>query len=176
MDANEPRVRRRGFFLHSDTTGEPDTGEHENPEGFVVRVRVRDDRLGVPRKLASNVTRDVSSEQLAGGRSRTEIRVVDEVGPQIRSGSVTGSRQRASTPRGPSARTPTRGPRRPPRLLRGGRIVRTAAPARRIPQSPPDLPSDDGARILPETESTRAPRCGPGCCRERAAGRAISPG
>src|SRR2546426_9614821 len=32
MDAREPRARRRGFFLHSDTTGEPDTGEHENPE------------------------------------------------------------------------------------------------------------------------------------------------
>jgi hypothetical protein len=32
---------RRGFFLHSDTTGEPDTGEHENPEGFIVRLRIR---------------------------------------------------------------------------------------------------------------------------------------
>ena len=38
MDAGEPRVRRRGFFLHSPDSGEPDTGEHENPEGFVVRV------------------------------------------------------------------------------------------------------------------------------------------
>ena len=33
MDACEPRVRRRGFFLHSDAIGEPETGEHENPEG-----------------------------------------------------------------------------------------------------------------------------------------------
>jgi len=40
MDASQPLVRRRGFFLHSDTTGEPDTGEHENPEGFVVRIRI----------------------------------------------------------------------------------------------------------------------------------------
>ena len=39
MVAYEPRVRRRGFFLHSPEGGEPDTGEHENPEGFVVRVR-----------------------------------------------------------------------------------------------------------------------------------------
>ena len=33
MVACEPRVRRRGFFLHSSDGGEPDTGEHENPEG-----------------------------------------------------------------------------------------------------------------------------------------------
>src|ERR1700732_2000751 len=98
MDASEPRVRRRGFFLHSDTTGEPDTGEHENPEGFVVRVRVRVDRPAVSRQFASRGTREVRSARLAGGRSRTEISVVDEgvpadeVGPQIRSGSVTGSR------------------------------------------------------------------------------------
>ena len=39
MDACEPRLRRRGFFLHSSEGGEPDTGEHENPEGFIVRVR-----------------------------------------------------------------------------------------------------------------------------------------
>ena len=104
MDASEPRVRRRGFFLHSDTTGEPDTGEHENPEGFVVRVRVRGDRPAVSRQFASSATREVRGARLAGGRSRTEIRVADEVdpqstadeaGPQIRSGSVTGSRQRA---------------------------------------------------------------------------------
>ena len=35
MDAREPRLRRRGFFLHSSEGGEPDTGEHENPEGFI---------------------------------------------------------------------------------------------------------------------------------------------
>ena len=51
MDASEPRVRRRGFFLHSDTTGEPETGEHENPEGFTVRVRIS--RPAVPRQVAS---------------------------------------------------------------------------------------------------------------------------
>ena len=102
MDASEPRVRRRGFFLHSDTTGEPDTGEHENPEGFVVRAR--DHRPAVSRQFASGGSREVRSARLAGGRSRTEIHVVDEVdpqsiadevGPQIRSGNVTGSRQRA---------------------------------------------------------------------------------
>jgi hypothetical protein len=93
MDASEPRVRRRGFFLHSDTTGEPDTGEHENPEGFVVRVR--NGRSGVPRQLVSGGTREVRSAEVGDGRSRTEIRIGDEAGPEIRSGSVTGSRQRA---------------------------------------------------------------------------------
>ena len=39
MDVGEPRVRRRGFFLHSTDVTEPEAGEHENPEGFPVRVR-----------------------------------------------------------------------------------------------------------------------------------------
>jgi hypothetical protein len=87
MDAAEPRVRRRGFFLHSDT-GEPDTGEHENPEGVAVRVRIA--RQAVPRQ--------VSGVRLSGGRSRSSARSEDSR-PQIRSGSVTGSRQRAHLPR-----------------------------------------------------------------------------
>ena len=88
MDASQPRVRRRGFFLHSDTAGEPDTGEHENPEGFTVRARI--DRPAVPRQVAGVA--------LAGGRSRTPVRTEDAP-PAIRSGSVTGSRQRAHLPR-----------------------------------------------------------------------------
>jgi len=86
MDASEPHVRRRGFFLHSDTTGEPDTTEHENPEGFVVRVRVRRaTRRAIPRQVSSV------------GRSMTSRS--DDTNPQIRSGSVTGSRQRGHLPR-----------------------------------------------------------------------------
>jgi hypothetical protein len=84
MDAREPQVRRRGFFLHS-PDGEPDAIEHENPEGVVIRVRIR--RSGVPRQAA-----------LSGGRSRSDTRI-EESRPQIRSGSVTGSRQRAHLPR-----------------------------------------------------------------------------
>lgn len=48
MDAGEPHVRRRGFFLHSET-GEPDTGEHEMAEGFTVRIRI--DRSHTPRQF-----------------------------------------------------------------------------------------------------------------------------
>ena len=88
MDVHEPRVRRRGFFLHSTDGTEHDTGEHENPEGFVVRVRI--DRPAVPRQVASAA--------VAGGRSRTTARI-QESRPEIRSGSVTGSRQRAHLPR-----------------------------------------------------------------------------
>jgi hypothetical protein len=84
MDAHEPRVRRRGFFLHSADGGEPDTGDHENPEGFGVRVRV--DTRTSRRQIASS------------GRSRSETRI-ETTDPQIRSGSVTGSRQRAHLPR-----------------------------------------------------------------------------
>ena len=96
MDVNEPRVRRRGFFLHSDTTGEADTGEFENPEGFVVRVRIQ--RSPASRPVPP---RFVSSESPTRSRSRSETHGVaaDEGEPAIRSGSVTGSRQRSRSPR-----------------------------------------------------------------------------
>ena len=80
MVVDEPRMRRRGFFLHSPEGNEVETGDHENPEGFGVRVRVAS--ASVPRQIAS------------GGRSRITSRI-ENTNPQIRSGSVTGSRQRA---------------------------------------------------------------------------------
>ena len=84
MDAYEPRVRRRGFFLHSTDITESDAGEHENPEGFPVRART---------------TPSPAPRHFTGGRTaRTESRVNDGR-PAIRSGSVTGSRQRAHLPR-----------------------------------------------------------------------------
>jgi len=83
MDVREPQKRRRGFFLHSET-GEPDTGEHEAAEGVATRTRIT--RPETPRQFAS------------GRRNRAGVRV-DESRPQIRSGSVTGSRQRAHLPR-----------------------------------------------------------------------------
>jgi hypothetical protein len=84
MDAHEPRARHRGFFLHSADPGESDSGEYENPEGFVVRVRAV--KPSVPRQMASS------------GRSHTRNRMDDER-TEIRSGSVTGSRQRSHLPR-----------------------------------------------------------------------------
>ena len=93
MDEAEPRVRRRGFFLHSDTTGEPDTGEHENPEGFIVRIRIA---RSPARQVA---TRAVGSARFSGGRQAQPDKPADEGHPAIRSGSVTGSRQQADMPR-----------------------------------------------------------------------------
>jgi hypothetical protein len=87
MIAGEPRVRRRGFFLHSSDSSESYMGygnEFENPEGITVRVRVA--RPSVPRPAATS------------GRSRTSSRT-ENTDPEIRSGSVTGSRQRAHLPR-----------------------------------------------------------------------------
>ena len=84
MDVREPHVRRRGFFLHSTDTGEPDNVELDNAEGFSVRFRTA--RSETPRQLSSI------------RRSRAEM-TGDEGGPQIRSGSVTGSRQRTHSPR-----------------------------------------------------------------------------
>ena len=94
MDACQPRVRRRGFFLHSDTTGEAADTEMENPEGFVVRVRIA--RSAPPRQVSGTAVRGI-----AGGRmqnSRAEV-AANEALPEIRSGSVTGSRQRAHSHR-----------------------------------------------------------------------------
>ena len=84
MDACEPRVRHRGFFLHSADTGESDATEYDSTEGFPVRFRVA--KPSVPGQVVSS------------GRSRSHGRVED-TRPQIRSGSVTGSRQRAHLPR-----------------------------------------------------------------------------
>ena len=95
MDAPEPRLRRRGFFLHS-SEGEPDTGEHENPEGFIVRVRVPGHSL--PRQIAGS-RRAIPGARFSSGRShRTDVQTSDGLAA-IRSGSVTGSRQRAHMPR-----------------------------------------------------------------------------
>jgi hypothetical protein len=84
MDAREPRVRHRGFFLHSSDGDDYDTTEFESTEGFPVRFRVA--KPSVPRQTAG------------AGRSRSDSRMEDSR-PQIRSGSVTGSRQRAHLPR-----------------------------------------------------------------------------
>ncbi len=87
MSVREPRVRRRGFFLHSDT-GESDIAEHDDAEGFVVRTRT-------PRTSTRQSTRVVAS-----GRSRSGLTgEAEESRPAIRSGSVTGSRQRSHLPR-----------------------------------------------------------------------------
>lgn len=88
MDAAEPRVRRRGFFLHSDT-GETEAAEVENPEGLVVRSRTHASRHRGP---------GPGRGRFAGGRSRSDARAENEDRPEIRSGSVTGSRQRSHLP------------------------------------------------------------------------------
>jgi len=85
MDVREPRVRHRGFFLHSADPDDMDPTEYESSEGFPVRSRVSKP-ASVPRQMAG------------AGRSRSQSRVEDSR-PQIRSGSVTGSRQRAHLPR-----------------------------------------------------------------------------
>jgi len=86
MDVSEPQKRRRGFFLHSDT-GEPDAGDYENAEGLPVRTRLG--RSSAPRQFSS--TRRARTATAFAGDGETR--------PQIRSGSVTGSRQRAHLPR-----------------------------------------------------------------------------
>jgi hypothetical protein len=91
MVAREPQLRRRGFFLHSSDNSEPDTAEHENPEGFVVRVHSR--RASATRRIVS------AGSRFSGGRQARNESHSTEDQPAIRSGSVTGSRQRAHLPR-----------------------------------------------------------------------------
>ena len=64
----------------------PRSRRARNPEGVTVRVRFS--RRAIGRQAADS-----------GGRARTSSRSFDESRPQIRSGSVTGSRQRAHLPR-----------------------------------------------------------------------------
>ena len=85
MDVREPQKRRRGFFLDSEN-GEPDTGEHEAAEGVATRTRIT--RPETPRQFAS-VRRNRPGDPAAGVPGNNAGR------PPIRSGSVTGSRQRA---------------------------------------------------------------------------------
>ena len=87
MHAGEPRLRHRGFFLHSPDAEAHEAIEQENPEGFVVRVKVR---------------KSVASRQVvSSGRSHSDSpsNGYESASPEIRSGSVTGSRQRAHLPR-----------------------------------------------------------------------------
>jgi hypothetical protein len=86
MDVCEPRVRRRGFFLHSTDGSEPEIGEYENAEGVTVRSRV---------SRSSTTPRQFSSSSRSGGMTGR----AGDGRPQIRSGSVTGSRQRSHLPR-----------------------------------------------------------------------------
>jgi len=85
MDVREPRVRRRGFFRHSADTADVETGDYENAEG--INVRVRTSRHSSPRQFSSV------------RRTQTAAVAAEEGRPAIRSGSVTGSRQRAHLPR-----------------------------------------------------------------------------
>ena len=96
MDVCEPRTRHRGFFLHS-SEGEPDTGEHENAEGLVIRVRFGPRRGS--REIGRGVRGVAGTRFSSGRRRRTEPPASREDMPAIRSGSVTGSRQRAHLPR-----------------------------------------------------------------------------
>src|SRR5436190_16712939 len=97
MDAGKPRVRHRSFFLHPDTTAETNNDEQENPEAF--GVRVQNPRHTVPRQANSTAVRSLATEPSNEGRSRMRVRAADDSDPQIRSGSVTGSRQRVHSPR-----------------------------------------------------------------------------
>lgn len=71
MVAGEPRVRRRGFFLFSTEVNEPDSGEHENPEGFVVRAPGRK-RHSASRPVASAAPRPAGARP-SGGRSEPPV-------------------------------------------------------------------------------------------------------
>jgi hypothetical protein len=94
MDVYEPRLRRRGFFHHSET-GEPDTGEHENPEGFIVRVRFGRS-LASSRASRDSAHRSVSGSRFSGGRqSRGETPAAVIENGRLRSESATGSHQRS---------------------------------------------------------------------------------
>jgi hypothetical protein len=62
MDASEPQVRRRGYFLNSADSFETEPGEEAAAEGITIRVRIIRPRLkrraaGVMRRTALRPTR-----------------------------------------------------------------------------------------------------------------------
>ena len=91
MDVCEPRPRHRGFFLHSSEGVESEAGEHESSEAWVVRVRFT--RRG-SRRIGRGL-RAVTGSRIESGRQQRTEPAANEGLPSIRSGSVTGSRQRA---------------------------------------------------------------------------------
>jgi hypothetical protein len=63
-------VRRRGFFVFNSEVSEPDTSEHENPEGFVVRTPGT--RHSASRPIANAAPRPAGTRQ-SGGRSEPPV-------------------------------------------------------------------------------------------------------
>ena len=92
MDACEPRVRRRGFFLHS-SDGEAGHRRTREPRR-VHRSRPLPGQPGRPQDRSARAA-SVRRRPIAPHRRRRRATAM----PAIRSGSVTGSRQRAHLPR-----------------------------------------------------------------------------
>ncbi len=157
MVAREPRVRRRGFFLHSPDGNEPDvTGEHENPEGFGVRVRVAstsvpraDRRSGRSRTVPAAVESDKPPDQI---RERDWQPSTGTLAPLIQ---LARRRREERDDR--------------PDLFGAAEPAERQFPLHEFRHPLRDRPALGGPTIPPETESTPAPRCSPGCCPRPAA-------
>ena len=68
MDASEPRVRHRGYFLNSTEGSEGDPGEEAAAEGVTIRVRITRTRTkrrapSVMRRTAMRPSRSVDRHQ-----------------------------------------------------------------------------------------------------------------
>ena len=67
MDASEPRVRHRGYFLTSSETGDAELGEDAAAEGVTIRVRIVRPRL--KRRVAGSARRTALRPSRPGDRS-----------------------------------------------------------------------------------------------------------
>ena len=83
MDVREPRVRRRGFFVHVEPY-ELDPVEHDTAEGVSIRLS--------PSRKATHSVRGGSSVASVDSKSKPQTAAV-------RSATATGSRQQARTHR-----------------------------------------------------------------------------
>ncbi len=72
MDASEPRVRHRGYFLTSSETGDDGPGEDAAAEGITIRVRIV--RPRVKRRAAGSVRRTVLRPVRPGERTASARR------------------------------------------------------------------------------------------------------
>ena len=146
MDADEPRVRRRGFFLHSTDVTEPDAGEHENPEGFPVRVRTE--------PLPSTQTLHRRPHRLAPKRRTDEGASRDQIWERDWQPSTGTLAPLIQLERGRSEKRDHR-----PDFLGAAEPPERQFPRHEVGDPLQDRPAAGDPTIHPETESIPAPRC-----------------
>ena len=79
MVAAEPRVRRRGMFLHVETP-EPDQVEHESAEGVSIRLRAGRPKVEQRRQILSVSSRKATHAVRSSSLTSSDFRLATGTG------------------------------------------------------------------------------------------------